>query len=72
MNNEGDLMRQGMKTPHAAAFPGIAFSLCLMGSMLIRTSIPPDPFAAATEVINNTNRISLALNLLPFAGISFL
>jgi hypothetical protein len=39
---------------------------------LIRTSIPADPLAGAADVINHSKRIALALNMLPFAGISFL
>ena len=73
MNHEADLIRQGIRTPRAAAIAGILFSLLLMASMLlIKTSIPADPLAAATDVIRHSKRISLALNLLPFAGICFL
>ena len=39
---------------------------------LIRTSIPADPLAGAADVTNHSKRIALALNMLPFAGISFL
>jgi hypothetical protein len=73
MNPEVDLIHHGMKTPRAAAIAGIVFSLLTMFSMLlIRSSIPPDPFAAATEASSHSKRISLALDLLPFAGICFL
>jgi hypothetical protein len=73
MNHEADSIRQGLRTPRAAAFAGIIFSVLLMSSMfLIRTSIPDDPLAAATDVIKHARRLSLALNLLPFAGIAFL
>src|SRR5215472_7340684 len=73
MNHEADLIRQGLRTPRAAAIAGILFSLLLMASMLlIRTSIPSDPLAGATDVINHSKRIALALNMLPFAGICFL
>jgi hypothetical protein len=62
-----------MKTPRAAATAGILFSLLLITSMLlIRSSIPANPLGAATEVIENSGTISLALNLMPFAGIAFL
>jgi hypothetical protein len=62
-----------MTTPRAAAIAGIVFSLLLMSSMfLIRTSIPQNPLAASTDAIKHSRRISLALDLLPFAGISFL
>jgi hypothetical protein len=73
MSHEADVIRHGMRTPRAAAIAGIVFSLLLMGSMLlIKTSIPPDPLAGAADVINHSKRIALALNMLPFAGISFL
>jgi len=73
MKQKVDLFRQGMRTPRAAAGAGIVFSLLLITSMLlIRTSIPANPLEGAKDVVNHSNRISLALNLLPFAGISFL
>jgi hypothetical protein len=73
MNTEVALVREGMKTPRAAATAGILFSLLLITSMLlIRSSIPANPLGAATEVIENSGTISLALNLMPFAGIAFL
>src|SRR5215467_12749989 len=73
MNHEADLIRQGLRTPRAAAIAGILFSLLLMASMLlIKTSIPSDPLAGARDVINHSKRIALALNMLPFAGICFL
>jgi hypothetical protein len=62
-----------LNTPRAAAVAGILFSLLLMASMLlIRTSIPADPLAAVTDIVHHAKRLSLALNLLPFAGICFL
>ncbi len=62
-----------MKTPRAAAIAGIVFSLLLIASFsLIWTSIPADPLSAEDEVIRNSERLSLALDLLPFAGIAFL
>jgi hypothetical protein len=73
MNHEVDMIRLGLRTPRAAAVAGIAFSLLLMASMfLILTSITADPLAATTDLIKHSKRISLALDLLPFAGISFL
>jgi hypothetical protein len=62
-----------MKTPRAAAIAGIIFSLLLIASFsLIWTSIPSDPLSAKEDVIKNARRLSLALDLLPFAGIAFL
>lgn len=73
MDHRVDLFRQGMRTPRAAAIAGIIFSLLMItGMVLIRTSIPANPMSAATDFIKHSRRISLALNLLPFAGIFFL
>ena len=66
MNQQADSIRQGLKTPRAAAIAGIIFSLLLMVSMsLILTSIPPNPLAAVTDVSTHLKRISLAVDLLP-------
>jgi hypothetical protein len=73
MNQEADSIRHGLTTPRAAAIAGIVFSLLLMASMvLIRSAIPADPEAAVADVLRYSRRLSLALNLLPFAGIAFL
>ncbi len=73
MNQESALIRQRLKTPRAAAIAGILFSLLLMTSqLLIWTSIPANPLAPAKDVAAHMKTISLALNLLPFAGIAFL
>lgn len=73
MNQEAALIRERMKTPRAAATAGILFSLLLIVSMLLlRSSVPANPMGSATEVISHSATISLALNMLPFAGIAFL
>jgi len=62
-----------LRTPRAAAVAGILFSILLITSqLLVWISLPPNEGAAASEVLNQSRRISLALNLLPFAGIAFL
>jgi len=62
-----------LKTPRSAAIAGVVFSVLLIASMvLIWTSLPEDPTEAQAEVLRNSGRISLALDLLPFAGIAFL
>jgi hypothetical protein len=49
---EAALIRQRLTTPRAAAIAGIVFSLLLITSMfLIRSSIPANPLAAATDAI---------------------
>jgi hypothetical protein len=73
MNHESALIRQRMKTPRAAAIAGIIFSLLLTTSMLlIWISIPANPLAPATDVMNHLKAISFSLSLVPFAGVAFL
>jgi hypothetical protein len=73
MNQETALIRQRMRTPRAAAIAGIVFALLLITSyLLIWISIPANPLGAATDVVIHSKTISLAFNLLPFAGIAFL
>src|SRR6516165_11409439 len=73
MNQEADLIRERMKTPRAAAVAGILFSLLLMASfLLVRLSVPANPLSEASGFAEHAKAISLALNLLPFAGIAFL
>jgi hypothetical protein len=73
MNHEAALIRQRMKTPRAAAGAGIVFSVLVMTSfLLVRISVPANPVSGPSGVIKQANVISLALNLLPFSGITFL
>lgn len=73
MDQETGLLRRRARTPRAAAIAGIIFSLLLITSqVLIRISIPANPLGPAVDVVNHSKTISLALNLLPFAGIAFL
>lgn len=68
-----DSIRQRVRKPRAAAIAGIMFAVLLITSqLLIRISIPANPLGPAQEVINRSSTISLALNLLPFAGLAFL
>ncbi len=67
------LTRSRLKTPRAAAIAGILFALLFGTSMvLIRISIPADPTADSAWLQANSTRITLALNLAPYAGIAFL
>ena len=71
--NRQNAIRNRLKTPKAAAIAGILFSILLITSqLLVWISIPANVGEAALEVISQSKRISLALNLLPFAGIAFL
>lgn len=73
MNQERPSARSKLTTPRAAAVAGILFSLLLIASLLlIRLSVPEDPHDAGQWLASGWRKVSLALNLLPFAGIAFL
>jgi hypothetical protein len=66
------LTRKKLKTPRAAAVAGILFALLYGASlMLIRISIPADSMSS-TWLETHSKTVSLALNLVPYAGIAFL
>ena len=67
------LVRSGLKTPRAAAIAGILFSVLLICSLwLLLLSIPADPHEAGTWLKTSSERVTLALNLVPFAGVAFM
>ncbi len=73
MEQQVTLTRAGLKTPRAAAIAGIVFSILFMISLvLIRISVPTSPEEAGTWLSGDRRTVSLALHLLPFAGIAFL
>jgi MFS family permease len=75
MNQQVALTRQALKTPRAAAVAGIIFAVLFTTSLvLIRLAFPEDLRGTniATWLQGNTTTISLALTLVPFAGIAFL
>ncbi len=64
-----------LRTPRAAAVAGIMFSLLLISSLvLLKLSVPADPATAGAWLSDPGRRraVSIALGLLPFAGIAFL
>lgn len=64
-----------LRTPRAAAVAGILFSLLItLVLVLILISTPSDPAAPGGWLSNPARRgtVTLALNLVPFAGITFL
>jgi hypothetical protein len=67
--------RASLRSPRAAAVAGIAFSLILGTALvLVRIAVPEDPNDAGTwleEGWRNTS-VTVALYLVPFAGIAFL
>ena len=75
MNQQVTLTRKVIRTPRAAAVAGIIFSVLFTTSMvLIRLALPENLRATdvATWLQGNTTTISIALTLVPFAGIAFL
>jgi hypothetical protein len=75
MKQQVTLTRQALKTPRAAAVAGIIFAVLMTTSMvLIRLAIPEELSGTNTAawLQGNTTSITLALTLVPFAGIAFL
>ncbi len=65
--------QRALRTPRAAAIAGILFAL-LMGTsyVLLQISIPSGSLDASDWLAEQAGTISLALTLLPFAGIAYL
>ena len=73
LNSEAELLRRRLRTPRAAATAGILFAGLLMTSQfLLWLSIPANPWGPAMVALRESKAVALALNLVPFAGISFL
>jgi hypothetical protein len=73
MSEQVPLPRESLRTPRAAAIAGILFSVLLITSLvLIRSSVPADSGAAGRWLAAGGRNVTLALNLVPFAGIAFL
>ena len=72
-----DPMQAGspLRTPRAAAVAGIVFSVFLIAALvLLRLSVPADPRVPGAWLTDSGRRtgVTIALNLVPFAGIAFL
>jgi hypothetical protein len=73
MPQEIAFIRSRLKTPRAAAVAGILFSILLIAIFwLFRYSVPADPLEPGTWLEGEFAALRLALNLIPFAGITFL
>ncbi len=75
MKQQGTLTRQAIRTPRAAAVAGIIFAVLITISLvLIRLAIPEELGGTGTAawLQGNTATLTLALTLVPFAGIAFL
>jgi Na+-transporting methylmalonyl-CoA/oxaloacetate decarboxylase gamma subunit len=67
------LTRPTLKTPRAAAIAGIVFSvLMILILWLLRMSVPADPLEPGLWLQVHAQKVALAINLVPFAGIAFL
>jgi hypothetical protein len=67
------LTRQALKTPRSAAIAGIIFAVLYGASMvLLNVSLSQEPAAGLARTVTDPRTVSLALNLIPYAGIAFL
>jgi hypothetical protein len=67
------LVRRELRTPRAAALAGILFAVLYSTAwVLVRLSIPADALEASDWLEHQAKNLSLAMSLVPFAGISFL
>jgi hypothetical protein len=67
--------RTALRTPRAAAVAGIVFSVLLITALvLLRISVPGNPAVPGAWLSDSGRRtaVTVALNLVPFAGIAFL
>jgi hypothetical protein len=73
MQPQESLTAARLRAPRAAAIAGILFAVLLMTSfVLLRRSVPADPLEAGVWLKTNADSVTMALNLLPFAGVAFL
>ncbi len=76
MHNAGlGAERTALRTPRAAAVAGIVFSVLLIAVLvLLRISVPGNPAVPGSWLSDSARRtaVTVALNLVPFAGIAFL
>lgn len=67
------LKASGLKTPRAAAVAGILFSILLLAALALLSSSAQTRVAdPGAWLARQSWKVSLALNLVPFAGIAFL
>jgi hypothetical protein len=70
---EAPLVHVRMRTPRAAAIAGIVFSILLISSLwLLRLSTPADSLEVGAWLTTSSDRVTIALNLIPFAGVAFM
>ena len=72
-SNRTTLTRAQLRTPKAAAVAGIMFSVLLLAVFwLMRLSVPADPHEPGAWLRGSITSVTIALNLVPFAGVAFL
>ncbi len=73
MTENRALTHRRLRTPKAAALAGILFSLlATIAFWLLWITVPADPQEPGAWLQNSSVALTLALNLIPFAGIAFL
>ncbi len=73
MTENRTLTHTRLRTPKAAALAGILFSLlATIAFWLLWITVPADPQEPGAWLQNGSVALTLALNLIPFAGIAFL
>src|ERR1700684_210855 len=75
MPRDRPLAASPLKTPRAVAVAGIVYSVLLIAALaLLRVSTPADAGSAGAWLSDSARRtaVSVALGLVPFAGIAFL
>jgi hypothetical protein len=73
MTEPKSLTRGRLRTPRAAAVAGILFSGLLIAAFLLFLSVVPrDSVEHGTWLATGLDRVVLAINLIPFAGVAFL
>ena len=67
------ISNRGLRTPRAAAIAGIIFAVLMIISFtMLQISIPAESKVTSEWLEESTGSITIALSLLPFAGIAFL
>ena len=73
MSDQARLTNALLRTPRAAAVAGISFSVLLFVVFgLMRLSVPGDPFEPGAWLESGLTYVTIAMNLVPFAGVAFL
>ena len=73
MNFNSQWEKRRLTTPRTAAIAGILFGLLFSASLvLMRAAIPQDITTDTAWITTGSSQISIALGLMPFAGIAYL